>query len=81
MILAFDRAIINPDTENIHILLSMNWVIHLHSMVCPLSVMRSLKGISLINFYDWTLTGMTNFIMNAGSSTDITGFDMSIARD
>lgn len=36
---------------------------------------------ALDDFYDWTPTGMTNFIMLAGSSTAITPFDGWMARD
>lgn len=34
-----------------------------------------------IDFYDWTPTGVTNFIMLAGSATNITDFDAWMARD
>jgi hypothetical protein len=36
---------------------------------------------ALDDFYDWTPTGVTNFIMNAGSATEITEFDAWMARD
>ncbi|CAG7852213.1 SubName: Full=Uncharacterized protein {ECO:0000313/EMBL:CCA67645.1} [Serendipita indica DSM 11827] len=36
---------------------------------------------ALDDFYDWTPTGMINFIMLAGSSTAITPFDGWMARD
>ncbi|KAK7049238.1 hypothetical protein VNI00_005839 [Paramarasmius palmivorus] len=36
---------------------------------------------ALDDFYDWTPTGVTNFIMNAGSSTVITDFDGWMLRD
>ncbi|RDW76152.1 hypothetical protein BP5796_06973 [Coleophoma crateriformis] len=37
--------------------------------------------LALDDFYDWTPTGITNFIMNAGSSTTITDFDIWMMRD
>lgn len=36
---------------------------------------------ALDDFYDWTPTGVTSFIMNAGSATEITEFDAWMARD
>ncbi|KAJ4355702.1 uncharacterized protein N0V89_003722 [Didymosphaeria variabile] len=36
---------------------------------------------ALDDFYDWTPTGITNFIMLAGSATEITEFDAWMARD
>ncbi|KAF2126256.1 hypothetical protein P153DRAFT_399710 [Dothidotthia symphoricarpi CBS 119687] len=36
---------------------------------------------ALDDFYDWTPTGMTNFIMLAGSALKITEFDAWMARD
>ncbi|KAH7112135.1 hypothetical protein B0J11DRAFT_542720 [Dendryphion nanum] len=36
---------------------------------------------ALDDFYDWTPSGITNFIMLAGSSTSITEFDAWMARD
>lgn len=36
---------------------------------------------ALDDFYDWTPTGVTNFIMNAGRATEITEFDAWMARD
>ncbi|KAK7189926.1 hypothetical protein DPSP01_008372 [Paraphaeosphaeria sporulosa] len=36
---------------------------------------------ALDDFYDWTPTGVTNFIMLAGSATEITEFDAWMARD
>ncbi|KAF9462033.1 hypothetical protein BDZ94DRAFT_1310051 [Collybia nuda] len=36
---------------------------------------------ALDDFYDWTPTGVTNFIMLAGSATQITDFDGWMARD
>ncbi|PVF95682.1 hypothetical protein CPB86DRAFT_738282 [Serendipita vermifera] len=36
---------------------------------------------ALDDFYDWTPTGVTNFIMLAGSSTEITPFDYWMFRD
>ncbi|KAF2181681.1 hypothetical protein K469DRAFT_791279 [Zopfia rhizophila CBS 207.26] len=36
---------------------------------------------ALDDFYDWTPTGVTNFIMLAGSATQITEFDAWMARD
>ncbi|KAL6705128.1 hypothetical protein ACN47E_007233 [Coniothyrium glycines] len=36
---------------------------------------------ALDDFYDWTPTGVTKFIMNAGSATEITEFDAWMARD
>jgi hypothetical protein len=35
----------------------------------------------LDDFYDWTPTGVTSFIMNAGSATQITEFDKWMLRD
>ena len=35
----------------------------------------------LDDFYDWTPTGVTNFLMNAGSATQITDFDAWMLRD
>ncbi|WP_416985780.1 cellulose binding domain-containing protein [Streptomyces sp. T028] len=35
----------------------------------------------LDDFYDWTPTGVSNFIMNAGSATEITTFDQWMLRD
>jgi Cellulose binding domain len=35
----------------------------------------------LDDFYDWTPTGVTNFIMKAGSATQITEFDKWMLRD
>ncbi|KAF4534504.1 hypothetical protein BFW01_g7889 [Lasiodiplodia theobromae] len=37
--------------------------------------------LGLDDFYDWTPTGVTNFIMNAGSAMEITEFDAWMARD
>lgn len=34
-----------------------------------------------IDFYDWTPTGVTNFIMRAGSATQVTEFDIWMLRD
>lgn len=34
-----------------------------------------------IDFYDWTPTGVSNFIMLAGSAMQITEFDEWMARD
>ncbi|KAI9372372.1 hypothetical protein BJX61DRAFT_542780 [Aspergillus egyptiacus] len=36
---------------------------------------------ALDDFYDWTPTGVTNFIMLAGSATEITEFDIWMLRD
>ncbi|KAH6838678.1 hypothetical protein B0I37DRAFT_316781 [Chaetomium sp. MPI-CAGE-AT-0009] len=36
---------------------------------------------ALDDFYDWTPTGVSNFIMNAGSSSVITEFDFWMMRD
>ncbi|KAL5342076.1 hypothetical protein BJX70DRAFT_410822 [Aspergillus crustosus] len=36
---------------------------------------------ALDDFYDWTPTGVTNFIMLAGSATEITEFDYWMLRD
>jgi hypothetical protein len=36
---------------------------------------------ALDDFYDWTPTGQTNFIMLAGSATQITEFDIWMVRD
>jgi hypothetical protein len=36
---------------------------------------------ALDDFYDWTPTGMTEFIMNAGSSMAITDFDIWMMKD
>ncbi|KAL1618824.1 hypothetical protein SLS56_010383 [Neofusicoccum ribis] len=36
---------------------------------------------ALDDFYDWTPTGVTSFIMNAGSAMEITEFDQWMARD
>ncbi|RHZ49399.1 uncharacterized protein CDV56_106059 [Aspergillus thermomutatus] len=36
---------------------------------------------ALDDFYDWTPTGQTNFIMLAGSATEITEFDVWMVRD
>ncbi|KAL4797760.1 hypothetical protein BDV19DRAFT_386797 [Aspergillus venezuelensis] len=36
---------------------------------------------ALDDFYDWTPTGVSNFIMLAGSSTEITEFDYWMVRD
>ncbi|KAF1847452.1 uncharacterized protein K460DRAFT_414198 [Cucurbitaria berberidis CBS 394.84] len=36
---------------------------------------------ALDDFYDWTPAGVTNFVMNAGSATEITEFDAWMARD
>lgn len=36
---------------------------------------------ALDDFYDWTPTGVTSFIMNAGSAMEITEFDAWMARD
>lgn len=35
----------------------------------------------LDDFYDWTPTGVSSFIMNAGSATEITTFDQWMLRD
>jgi hypothetical protein len=35
----------------------------------------------MADFYDWVPTGVTNFIMLAGSSTVITEFDFWMMRD
>ncbi|KAL3417433.1 cellulose-binding family ii [Phlyctema vagabunda] len=37
--------------------------------------------LALDDFYDWTPTGQTNFIMNAGSSQVVTEFDIWMMRD
>lgn len=37
--------------------------------------------LALDDFYDWTPTGVTSFIMNAGSATEVTEFDAWMARD
>ena len=36
---------------------------------------------ALDDFYDWTPTGITEFVMNAGASAKITDFDIWMARD
>ena len=36
---------------------------------------------ALDDFYDWTPTGISAFIMNAGAATKITEFDAWMARD
>lgn len=36
---------------------------------------------ALDDFYDWTPTGVTNFIMLAGSAMEITEFDQWMVRD
>lgn len=36
---------------------------------------------ALDDFYDWTPTGVSNFIMLAGSAMEITEFDKWMARD
>ena len=36
---------------------------------------------ALDDFYDWTPSGVANFIMLAGSATEITEFDAWMARD
>jgi hypothetical protein len=36
---------------------------------------------ALDDFYDWTPSGVTNFIMLAGSAMEITEFDAWMARD
>lgn len=33
------------------------------------------------DFYDWTPTGVSCFLMKAGSATQITGFDKWMLRD
>jgi hypothetical protein len=35
----------------------------------------------LDDFYDWTPTGVSSFIMKAGSATQITEFDKWMLRD
>ncbi|KAF3008358.1 hypothetical protein G7054_g2330 [Neopestalotiopsis clavispora] len=37
--------------------------------------------LALDDFYDWTPTGVTSFIMLAGSATEVTDFDAWMARD
>ncbi|ETS86137.1 hypothetical protein PFICI_04162 [Pestalotiopsis fici W106-1] len=37
--------------------------------------------LALDDFYDWTPTGVTSFIMLAGSATEVTEFDAWMARD
>lgn len=37
--------------------------------------------LALDDFYDWTPTGVTSFIMNAGSATEVTEFDAWMVRD
>jgi hypothetical protein len=46
------------------------------------SVTKTLMTDYLVaDFYDWTPTGVTNFVMNAGSSTVITEFDFWMMKD
>lgn len=70
----------NINTENIHIVLheightfALDGMSHLALLLFLLT--------SSADFYDWTPTGVTNFIMKAGASTVITDFDAWMLRD
>ncbi|KAF1995475.1 hypothetical protein P154DRAFT_610822 [Amniculicola lignicola CBS 123094] len=56
----------NIDSKNIHIVL--------HEL-------GHTFALDEVDFYDWTPTGVTNFIMLAGSSMEITEFDAWMVRD